>query len=495
MCLQNKNVQQLAVWDPTEQYDPLRPNDYNEFKIWKRRDREERRERMAEQRRLDERKRMRRSNSYSDYTESGSEDDRPRKSGRYDDHDDRWNAEDDDRPRGIGSAPRDPASSAAPVNMTGDEAYQRRLAMSAGFQPLEPAVPVTAPPAFVSPPPPHAATEASPIPSVGTPAPPSRIESGEEAYLRRMALSNPPPHPPPPVETGDEAYLRRAALSSMPPRVPSPPVVSEPAPLAYNPFAPPAAPAPPPAFAPASGNSEFEERVRNSRNAAAAIAAKLKALAPPPGAEASHSPTPPPGASSSFQEEEPGPSRRPDPAGFAARLMAKWGHKEGQGLGADGSGIVHALSVEQVKAGKSGNKGGKGEGKTGNVASKMGKIVNANEDQKAREDRERFGEPSRVIVLTNMVDLEDVYDEDLREEIGDECSKNGTVERVIVHPVNPPPPNPDDAVRIFVLFAGPAGAWKTVRELDGRFFGGRAVRARYFSERLFGQFAFDGPLA
>ncbi|KAK0459659.1 uncharacterized protein EV420DRAFT_1629076 [Desarmillaria tabescens] len=416
----HKNQPVVAVWDPMEPYDLLKPNDYNEFKVWRQKEKIEKRVRLAEQHR-----KRGRSSDYTDSDGGSSEDERPRKTGRYEEHYDHWSRADDEK-HGIGRP--DPPVALVDKNTTGDEAYQRRLALSRPQPPRAPSP-----------------SRNDDIPVPVAPAPPPVTETGDEAYLRRLAMSSRPPVPVPA------------------PRPPSPPQ------LAYNPFAPPSVPPPPPGPPAAALQASIDEKVK----AAAAIAARLGALA-------SATPTP-----STPPEESAGSSKRPDPHGFAARLMAKWGHKEGQGLGADGSGIVNALAVEQMK-----NKGAKGVA----AASNRGRIINDNEDAKTREDRERFGLPSRVMVLTNMVSPEDVDDGDLREEIGDECSKNGTVERVLVHLVNPSPPNPADAVRIFVLFAGPAGAWKTVREMDGRYFGGRSVRARYFPEAQFNRLDLDGPL-
>lgn len=453
----NKHVVPVNVWDPMAPYDPLRPNDYNEYKQWKAREKIERRYRMEEERRMQGNRRSR-SYSESDYTASEDED-RPRKTARYNDDEgyDRWSRSKDR-----------------------DDGYRDSRGASSHRDPTPPPLQITADDDPDAIPGLSLASSASIAAPSSAPKPPPAAETGEEAYLRRLAMSNRMAQAPPP------------RMDSPPPtfqRQPSPP------PLAYNPFAPPSVPPPPPAGQFNGNNSQAATLalIEEKRKQAAAIAARLAALKEGPAAQ----PTPPPQTPPEFVE---GGSTR-DPHNFAARFMAKFGHKEGQGLGADGSGIVNALEVERAGAGGKGKKkaatavqqpsnSGKGIG----VGSKMGKIINNNEDLKAKEDKERFGEASRVVVLTNMCDPEDVYDEDLRQDIGEECAKNGVVERVVVHLVSPPPPQVEEAVRIFVAFGGPVGAWKTVRELDGRYFGGRNVRARYFPESAFNQADFNIPL-
>ena len=224
--------------------------------MWRQRDRADRRRRALEEQRMGANKRYR-SSSFTDSVGSGSEGERPHKAGslhrqmqwihcltrpstgRYDDYD-HWNRDEDDVPRGLGAP-------AATVNtdMTGDEAYQRRLAISSGSQQLIPSVVAV-----------------------------DQVMSGDDAYARRMALSSGQAPSFLVEETGDDAYQRRAALSSVsqvhqpePPREFSPP-------LAYNPFAPVSVPPPPPGPPPS-----IEDEVARKREAAAAIAAKFGALA------------------------------------------------------------------------------------------------------------------------------------------------------------------------------------------------------------------------
>lgn len=196
--------------------------------------------------------------------------------------------------------------------MSGEEAYQRRLAMSTNVKPASQTTSSTSAPIVVD--------AAYPAATTGSPAPPARAETGEEAYLRRVALSQGPlpslTKPAPlqlPPSTGDEAYQRRAALSTQQVSPPPPQNEREPSEPASdssgnNPFTPQSTlplPPPPPSTASADNvNPDFEERVRNSRSAAAAIAARFSVLAP---AEDRDLPEPAP------EESRPGPSARYTP--------------------------------------------------------------------------------------------------------------------------------------------------------------------------------------
>ncbi|XP_026325909.1 poly(U)-binding-splicing factor half pint [Hyposmocoma kahamanoa] len=93
---------------------------------------------------------------------------------------------------------------------------------------------------------------------------------------------------------------------------------------------------------------------------------------------------------------------------------------------------------------------------------------------------------SRTLLLANMVSADEV-DDALHHEIQEECSKWGVVERLVIY--NERQTEDDDPahaqVKIFVQFAEPAEARAAAGALNGRYFGGRTVRAQLYDQDLF----------
>ena len=94
------------------------------------------------------------------------------------------------------------------------------------------------------------------------------------------------------------------------------------------------------------------------------------------------------------------------------------------------------------------------------------------------------GAPTRVILLRNVVGPGEV-DDSLDAEVGVECSTHGAGASVLIFEVTQPGFPPEEAVRIFVEFEAQEPAAAALRDMHGRFFGGRVVRGRFFDERLY----------
>ncbi|KAJ3258886.1 hypothetical protein HDU77_002114 [Chytriomyces hyalinus] len=91
---------------------------------------------------------------------------------------------------------------------------------------------------------------------------------------------------------------------------------------------------------------------------------------------------------------------------------------------------------------------------------------------------------TRVVLLQNMVGPGQVDDE-LKDETAAECSKFGPVERVEIYEAKRGSVRAEEAVSIFVKFKTPDAAMEAKSKMDGRFFGGRQVRAIFFPETRF----------
>nr|CAD7575033.1 unnamed protein product [Timema californicum] len=165
-------------------------------------------------------------------------------------------------------------------------------------------------------------------------------------------------------------------------------------------------------------------------------------------------------------------------ASVAAKIMAKYGFREGQGLGKKEQGIASALQVE-----KTSKRGGRiireNDVMPPPTISSPGAMSQVQPSKPEPTITEIMKSPSKVVLLRNMVGPGEV-DEDLEPEVKDECNtKYGDVIKVIIFE-QPNVPH-EEAVRIFVEFKRIESAIKAVVDLNGRFFGGRQVKAGFYS--------------
>ncbi|KAM9771466.1 splicing factor 45 isoform X1 [Syngnathus typhle] len=247
-----------------------------------------------------------------------------------------------------------------------------------------------------------------------------------------------------------------------------------------------AAIAPPSSLVDRDGSSAYpyEDEGRPSRGSKAAI--------PPPMYEDSERPRSPPGPTSSFLANMGGT--------VAHKIMQKYGFKEGQGLGKHEQGLSTALSVE-----KTSKRGGKiiigdlaekpgapapvppetpgGAGGTTQLpfcSSFWGSVDSKKAD--ANPLTEILKNPTKVVLLRNMVGRGEV-DEDLEGETKEECEKYGKVIKCVIFEIAEVPD--DEAVRIFLEFERVESAIKAVVDLNGRYFGGRVVKACFYDQDKF----------
>jgi len=207
--------------------------------------------------------------------------------------------------------------------------------------------------------------------------------------------------------------------------------------------------------------------------------------------------------------------------GVAAKIMAKYGYKQGSGLGRSEQGMSQALTVE-----KTSRRGGKiihekdlmpppmfGESfkakpeesatppRIEDTVDEYGDpVVNTNTQEGGDQENAAQNEnkpsitdlmrnPSKVVLCQNMVGPGEV-DEELEPEIKDECeAKYGDVQKVVIFEI--PNAAPEDAVRIFTEFKRVESAIKAVVDLNGRFFGGREVRASFYDVEKFKNLKLD----
>lgn len=180
-------------------------------------------------------------------------------------------------------------------------------------------------------------------------------------------------------------------------------------------------------------------------------------------------------------------STKLDGTSAAAKIMSKMGYKAGQGLGRDEQGISTPLEVQKST-----------DNTCWLIQKSIGQpqppkqpdqkpVVPVNEKETVEpEDKvsSLLKDSTRVLLLQNMVGPGEVDDE-LETETKEECKKYGEVIKCLIYEIPNKRVPDDEAVRIFVEFKSVESAIKAVSDLNGRYFGGRVVRASFYDLERF----------
>lgn len=172
----------------------------------------------------------------------------------------------------------------------------------------------------------------------------------------------------------------------------------------------------------------------------------------------------------------------------AHKIMSKYGFKEGKGLGKDNRGMSHALQVE-----KTSKRGGK------IISSEQQQLQleqQAEEEMRIEQQEQKsvtdlLKNPTKVLCLRNMVGPGEV-DNELQDETSEECTKYGQVVKCIIYEMHGV--SDDEAIRIFIEFDRLESAIKGLVDLNGRFFGGRSVKASFYDPIKFKSFQLAEPI-